>query len=94
MAINIPFSRWLLEGLGERLKQRFSAERVRARGLLCPTGVARLLEEHLSRQADHRKPLFTLLALDLWCDRTYGDGAAVPSATGVGEALPVRELAR
>lgn len=90
---NIPFSRWLLEGLGQRLKQRFSAERVRARGLLSPTGVARLLEEHLTRQADHRKPLFTLLALDLWCDRTYGEGAAVPSATETAEIVPARELA-
>jgi asparagine synthase (glutamine-hydrolysing) len=79
---NIPFSRWLLHGLGEQLRGRFSEERVRARGLLAPGGVAALIEEHLSRRADHRKPLFTLLALDLWCDRTYGDGAAVPLATG------------
>ena len=79
---NIPFSRWLLHGLGERLRGRFSEERVRARGLLEPAGVAALIEEHLKRRADHRKPLFTLLALDLWCDRTYGDGAAVPLAGG------------
>jgi asparagine synthase (glutamine-hydrolysing) len=82
---NIPFSRWLLHGLGERLRERFSAERVAARGLLSPSGVATLLDEHLSRRADHRKPLFTLLAFDMWCDLTYGDGAAVPVATG-GEA--------
>jgi asparagine synthase (glutamine-hydrolysing) len=77
---NIPFSRWLLQGLGERLRERFSAERVVARGLLSPSGVATLLDEHLSRRADHRKPLFTLLALDMWCDRTYGDGGHVPVA--------------
>jgi asparagine synthase (glutamine-hydrolysing) len=79
---NIPFSRWLLHGLGDRLRERFSEERVRARGLLEPAGVAALLEEHLSRRADHRKPIFTLLALDLWCDRTYGDGAPVPLGGG------------
>ena len=39
-----------------------------------------LIEEHLAHRADHRKPLFTLLALDLWCDRTWGEGAAVPLA--------------
>ncbi len=79
---NIPFSRWLLHGLGERLRERFSEERVRARGLLEPDGVRALIEEHLARRADHRKPLFTLLALDLWCDRTYGEGVAVPLAAG------------
>ena len=77
---NIPFSRWLLEGLGDRLRQRFGRERVQSRGLLHHDGIARLLDEHLKRGADHRKPLYTLLALDLWCDRTYGEGVAVPIA--------------
>ena len=75
---NIPFSRWLLHGLGEELRARFSAERVAARGLLSPAGVERLLAEHLASRADHRKPLFNLLALDLWCDRVFGEGARVP----------------
>jgi asparagine synthase (glutamine-hydrolysing) len=91
---NIPFSRWLLHGLGEQLRERFSAERVRARGLLSPEGVHRLLDQHLSRQADHRKPLFTLLMLDLWCDRVFGEASRVPvTATdplpaGPGEEVP------
>jgi len=79
---NIPFSRWLLSGLGERLRGRFSPERVRARGVFEPDGLAGLLDEHLARRADHRKPLFTLLAFDLWCDRTFGDGARIPLAQG------------
>ena len=37
-----------------------------------------LLEEHLSQRTDHRKPLFTLLAFDLWCDATFGEGVRVP----------------
>jgi asparagine synthase (glutamine-hydrolysing) len=77
---NIPFSRWVLEGLGADLKKRFSRDRIEARGLLAFEGVAALLEEHMSRRADHRRPLFTLLALDLWCDRLYGEGCAVPIA--------------
>ncbi len=77
---NIPFSRWLLHGLGEELRQRFSRERVESRGLFSPAGVERLLEEHLAREADHRKPLFALLVLDLWCDRFFGEGNAVPVA--------------
>jgi asparagine synthase (glutamine-hydrolysing) len=75
---NIPFSRWLLHGLGEELRRRFTPERLTARGLLSPTGVNELLDAHLSRRADYRKPLFTLLVLDLWCDRFFGDAEPVP----------------
>jgi asparagine synthase (glutamine-hydrolysing) len=86
---NIPFSRWLLHGLGEQLRERFSAERVEARGLLDPAGMAHLIDEHMNREADHRKPLFSLLALDLWCDATYGEGAPVPIAEPMnGHSLP------
>lgn len=90
---NVPFSRWLLHGLGERLRQRFSRERVQARALFDPAGIARLLDEHLLRRADHRKPIFTLLALDLWCDRTYGVGAAVPLAGEATAAVAPASLA-
>ncbi len=75
---NIPFSKWLLHGLGDELRQRFSADRVEARGLFNPAGIAGLLDEHLSQRIDHRKPLFTLLAFDLWCDATFGEGVRVP----------------
>jgi asparagine synthase (glutamine-hydrolysing) len=79
---NIPLSRWLLHGLGEQLRERFSNERVTARGLLEPTAVQGLLSEHLTRTRDHRKPLFALLALDLWCDRTFGEGNRIPVRVG------------
>ena len=85
---NIPFSRWLLHGLGEQLRERFSAGRVEARGLLDPVGLSHLIDEHMSRQTDHRKPLFSLLALDLWCDATYGEGALVPIAMAPTEGRP------
>jgi asparagine synthase (glutamine-hydrolysing) len=84
---NIPFSKWLLHGLGGELRQRFAAERVEARGLFNPAGIAALLDEHLAQRADHRKPLFTLLAFDLWCDATFGEGARVP----LGEHAENRE---
>ena len=83
---NIPFSRWLLHGLGDELRRRFTPERVEARGILSPTGVNRLLDEHLSRRADYRKPLFTLLVLDLWCDRFFADASPVPLASVDQEA--------
>jgi asparagine synthase (glutamine-hydrolysing) len=81
---NIPFSKWLLHGLGSELRERFSVEKVEARGLFNPDGIAALLDEHLAEQADHRKPLFTLLAYDLWCDATFGEGVKIPLGTGDG----------
>ena len=83
---NIPFSRWLLHGLGEELRRRFAPERIAARGLLSATGVNRLLDEHLARRADYRKPLFTLLVFDLWCDRWFGESSPVPLAGAGGAA--------
>lgn len=79
---NIPLSRWLLHGLGKQLEERFSPERVTSRGLLDPQAVGGLLNEHLTRSRDHRKPLFALLVLDLWCDRTFGEGNKVPIRGG------------
>ena len=87
---NIPFSKWLLHGLGDEFKTRFSAERVEARGLFNPSGIATLLDEHLAGLTDHRKPLFTLLALDLWCDATFGEGVKIP----VGEITEPEDAPR
>jgi asparagine synthase (glutamine-hydrolysing) len=89
---NIPFSRWLLRGLGEEFRQRFTPERIEARGLLDPGGVTAILEEHLGRHADHRKPLFNLLALDLWCDKIFGEGVKIPIATEAEAPEPAREF--
>jgi hypothetical protein len=66
--------------LGDELAARFSPERVAARGLFSWPAIDRLLAEHRERRADRRRPLYALLAFDLWCDRTFGAGAAVPLA--------------
>jgi hypothetical protein len=42
----------------------------------------------MSRAADHRKPLYNLLALDMWCDRCYGDGVKVPLASAQERSQP------
>ena len=45
--------------------------------MFAAAGIKQLLDEHRSGAADHRRPLFGLLAFDLWCDRTFGEEAAV-----------------
>lgn len=82
---NIPLSRWLLHGLGDRLRHRFSPERVEARGLFSADEIGALLGEHMERKADHRKPIFTLMMFDLWCDTIFGAGVRPPVAESAGE---------
>jgi asparagine synthase (glutamine-hydrolysing) len=40
--------------------------RARQRGLLNPTAVEHLVNEHLSGQRDHGHALFTLMMLEIW----------------------------
>jgi asparagine synthase (glutamine-hydrolysing) len=65
----IPVARWLkgeLRALGEEL---LDERRLRQAGLFDPAGVRRLWDEHQAGRADHRKPLWTLLAFELWRDQ-------------------------
>jgi len=39
---------------------------LKRQGLFNPQAVGWLVEEHLSGRADHRRPLWTLLVLQLW----------------------------
>jgi hypothetical protein len=64
---------------------------VEARGLFNPQGVAALIDEHLGGRTDHRKPLFTLLAFDMWCDATFGEGIKIPIARGSERASVAEE---
>jgi asparagine synthase (glutamine-hydrolysing) len=72
---NIPFSRWLSARLGGQVLARFSSERLTHRGLFNADGIPSMIREHLQGEVDHGKALFAVLALDLWCDRAFGDNA-------------------
>lgn len=63
----IPAGAWINGPLSEIVNDTLSPDRIRASGLLEPTEVARLLSEHRAKRADNRKPLWTLLVLELWC---------------------------
>lgn len=62
----IPVAGWL-RGVLRPLMQDLLGEAALARqGLFDPQAVGRLMEEHLSGRADHRRPLWTMLVLQLW----------------------------
>lgn len=65
----IPVGEWLrgpLRGLAHDL---LSPARLKRQGIWRPESIQRMLAEHDAGTADHRKPLWTLLALQLWLDR-------------------------
>lgn len=66
---SVPIASWMKEGLRGHLDETLAEEKLKRDGLFNATFVRRLLEEHWSGRADHRKTLWTLLSFQLWYDR-------------------------
>jgi asparagine synthase (glutamine-hydrolysing) len=64
----MPIGGWLRKDLRPLLDDMLSARRLAASGLFSPKPIRRLVDEHVAGRADHRKPLWTLLAFMLWKD--------------------------
>ena len=62
----VPIARWLRQELRGLAGDLLLGETARARGLMRPATVARLLDEHVSSRADHAHRLWCLLMLELW----------------------------
>ncbi|HET6281532.1 MAG TPA: asparagine synthase (glutamine-hydrolyzing) [Polyangia bacterium] len=62
----MPVGTWLRGPLRGLLEETLSEPQLRATGLFDPQPIRRLVAEHLGGRADHRKPLWTLLAFMLW----------------------------
>jgi asparagine synthase (glutamine-hydrolysing) len=70
----VPISEWLFDkhGLGRYL-DLFSESRYHQRGYINSVTVKKLVEEHLSRKADHGEIIWELISLELW-HRVYLEG--------------------
>jgi asparagine synthase (glutamine-hydrolysing) len=64
----IPVAAWLRGPLAPLMTHLLSRERLVKQGLFHPEEVARRIDEHQAGFRDHRKPLWTLLMFQLWCD--------------------------
>jgi asparagine synthase (glutamine-hydrolysing) len=62
----IPIAAWLKTDLRDALQDELSPDRLRRQGIFEPMEVQRLVSQHLSGAADHRKPLWTLFVFQLW----------------------------
>lgn len=62
----IPVAAWLRSELRPLVEELLGAEFLRKQGLFKPEGVQKLVQAHMSGAQDLRKPLWTLLVLQLW----------------------------
>ena len=62
----IPVAAWINGPLRELVNDTLSAEALKRVGLFNPKYVQRMLRKHAAREADLRKPLWTLFVFELW----------------------------
>lgn len=65
----VPIADWLRGPLRPMARDLLAPDRLRRAGWFRPEAVTALLDAHEAGTADHRKPLWTLLAFELWRDR-------------------------
>lgn len=65
-----PVASWLCGPLAPMLRELLAPEAIAREGLLDPSLVGRLVDEHLARKANHRKTLWQLLMWRLWRTRS------------------------
>lgn len=88
---NVPVATWLRKELHDMTADVLSPTALRRVGLFEPSYVQRLIAEHDAMQADHSRPLWTLLVFMNWYDmwqsaRAAGRVAAVASHSPVPTA--------
>ncbi|HET7841186.1 MAG TPA: asparagine synthase (glutamine-hydrolyzing) [Terriglobia bacterium] len=66
---SVPIARWMRQELRPLLEDALGEERLKRQGIFDAATVRRLLAEHWSGHADHRKALWMLLSFQLWHER-------------------------
>lgn len=62
----IPVAKWFSGELLPLLKDLFQPDRIRRAGIFNPAFIQKLIHEHSTMKADHRKKLYTLFNFELW----------------------------
>ncbi len=66
---SVPIASWMRHDLRALVDETLGEEKLKQQGMFNVTFVRRLLNEHWSGKADHRKTLWTLFMFQLWFDR-------------------------
>ncbi|MBK8012450.1 MAG: asparagine synthase (glutamine-hydrolyzing) [Deltaproteobacteria bacterium] len=73
----VPVGEWLRGPLRALARDLLAPSKLKREGFFDPVWVTQLLDEHERGTHDHRKPLWTLLAFELWFER-FGRVASAP----------------
>lgn len=65
----MPINEWLIDRLGEFVKETLAPERLKSHGLFRAEAVAQMLEAHFSRRGRFGDRIWNLLMLQLWWER-------------------------
>ncbi|PID28573.1 MAG: asparagine synthase (glutamine-hydrolyzing) [Candidatus Cloacimonadota bacterium] len=65
----IPLTQWLREELYSEIKSTFYSSRLANSGIINPRYYKKILNEHLTRKKDNRKPIWTLYILEKWLQK-------------------------
>ncbi len=87
MGFGVPLDHWFRQELKDLLRDTLLDATARRRGLLDPTAVQRLVDEHLTGGVDQSYRLWNLVCLEQWC-RMFLDRNATtgPGLRGGGSA--------
>jgi len=66
---SVPIAQWMRNQLRPLADETLAEDKLKRQGILNAAFVRRLLAEHWSGHADHRKTLWTLFCFQLWYDR-------------------------
>jgi len=66
---SVPIANWMREELRPLVEETLDERKLKRQGLFNLAFVQRLIKEHVSGRADHRRTLWTLLCFQLWYDR-------------------------
>ncbi len=64
----MPLASWLRGPLAELVQDTLSPARLKRDGWLDPQTIQTMIQDHLAGKANHRKPLWTLLAFHAWLE--------------------------
>jgi asparagine synthase (glutamine-hydrolysing) len=72
-----PFSSWARGPLKRLILSKLDPQRVSRTGILDPAAVVRIVGQHLAREAERGRTIWTLLSLQMWAER-WVEGTGPP----------------
>jgi len=67
--LSVPVASWINRGLRSEVDRLLDPKRLRDQGIVNEVAASRLLAEHRSGEANHARPLWSLVMLQYWMDR-------------------------